>query len=86
MAEMEENDEYISVLRHQNRVQRSVNKQLRRALKLHKEKADSNFIEICETKTEEQLAVEKLWTFGGFNGPLDLDVLVDTCLELLQTK
>ena len=85
MAEGTE-DSYIEVVRHHNLVLRKVHKTLRNALKLQQEKADSNFIEICETKTEEQLAVEKLWTFGGFNGPLDLDVLVDTCLELLQTK
>jgi hypothetical protein len=84
MAEME--DEHMEVVRHHNRVLRKVNHKLRNTARIQKEQADENFLRICEIKTEEQLAVEKLWTFGGFNGPLDLDILVDTCLQLLQTK
>ena len=83
MAEGTE-DSYIEVVRHHNRVLRKVHKTLRNALKLQQEKADSNFIEICETKTEAELALEKLWAFGGFFGPLDLEILVDSYLEAME--
>ena len=84
MAEGTE-DSYIEVVRHHNRVLRKVHKTLRNALKLQQDKADSNFIEICETKTEAELALEKLWTLGEFEcGPLDYEYIVERCLEVVR--
>jgi len=82
MAELEENDEHIRVLRHHNRAQRSVNRQLRRALKRHQENADNMFLDICEVRTEAELALEKLWTLGKFNcDPSDYESIIDICLD-----
>ena len=80
-----EEDDQVYVVRHQNRILRKVNRALRRTRNEIQEQADANFLQVCEVKSESQLAVEKLWTYGGFNGPLDLEVLVDTCLKLLQS-
>ena len=82
MAEIEENDEHISVLRHHNRAQRSVNRQLRRALKRHQDNADAVFLDICETQTEAELAMEKLWTLGKLNcDPSDYESIIDILLD-----
>jgi hypothetical protein len=65
-------------------VQRVVNKNLRRTLKTHQSTADSNFQELCETETEAELALEKLWTLGELDcGPLDYDSIVVQCLDAL---
>jgi hypothetical protein len=80
----QEETEEVFVLRKNNRVQRSVNKQLRRSLKNSQDQADSNFQELCETETESERALEKLWTLGELDcGPLDYDSIVALALEAL---
>ena len=82
MAEKE--DDHLSVVRHHNRVLRKVHKTLRRTIREQKEQADENFLNICETQTDAESALEKLWTFGGFRGPLDYEFLVEMCLRALE--
>jgi hypothetical protein len=80
----DQEEEEIFVLRKNNRVQRVVNKNLRRTLKTHQSTADSNFQELCENETEAELALEKLWTLGELDcGPLDYDSIVALALEAL---
>ena len=80
MAEME--DDHLSVVRHHNRVLRKVHKTLRRTIREQKEQADSNFIKICETQTEAELAMEKLWTLGKLNcDPSDYESIIDILLD-----
>jgi hypothetical protein len=85
MAEME--DDQLSVVRHHNRVLRTVHKTLRNALKLQQEKADSNFIEICETKTEAELAIEELWMRGELDcSPQDYQTIIELAVAALQQQ
>ena len=80
MAEME--DDHLSVVRHHNRVLRKVHKTLRRTIREQKEQADANFLKICETQTEAELAMEKLWTLGKLNcDPSDYESIIDILLD-----
>jgi len=82
----DEETEEVEVLRHHNRAQRSVNKQLRRAIKHFQNHTDELFLELCDSGTEAQLAMEKIRTFGGLEcGPNDYSYVVDKCIEALST-
>jgi len=83
MAEMD--DEHVSVIRHHNRVLRKVNKSLRSTHKKIQEQADENFLQILEVKSDAEIALEKLWTLGGFEcGPSDYDFIVESCVRALN--
>ena len=83
---MEElDDEHVLVIRRQNRVLRKVHRTLRRAVRDAQHRADETFAQVCEVKTEAELAMEKLWTLGGFScGPQDYDYIVESCLRALN--
>ena len=81
----QEDEEEVEVLRHHNRAQRSVNKQLRRAVKHFQNHTDELFLELCDSDTESQLALEKIRTFGGLEcGPSDYSYIVDSSVRALQ--
>jgi hypothetical protein len=89
MAHFEEDEEHNSVLQKHNRVLRKVNKVLRNSHKVTKDYNDALFRELCETDKEAELAMEKLWTLGGFElicGPKDYNTVVETCLAALRAR
>ena len=86
-------DEHASIIRRTNKALRTVNKQLRNALKKSREHADEIFLHLCETPASEEIeksidaetAMEKLRTFGGFQcGPRNYDFIVEMCLRALE--
>lgn len=78
-------EEEVFVLRHNNKAQRSVNRQLRRAIKHFQNHTDELFLELCDTDKEAEVAMEKLWTLGGFNcGPRDYDYMIDRCVDAVS--
>lgn len=85
MAELD--DEHVSVIRHQNRTLRKVHKTLRRAVKEAQEKADENFAQICEVKTEAELAIEELRMRGELEcSPEDYHMIVELAVEALKQQ
>ena len=84
---MNEDLQEVEVLRHHNRALRRVHKKLRSAQKIDREYSDMLFMELCNTSTAAQAAMEKLWTLGGVSdecGPQDYDKIVELLLEKLN--
>ena len=84
---MWEDIEEVEVLRHHNRALRRVHKKLRSAQKIDHEYSDMLFLELCNTDTAAQTAMEKLWTLGGVSdkcGPQDYNKIVELLLEKLN--
>ena len=80
-----EEAEEVEVLRHHNRAQRSVNRHLRRAVKHFQNHTDELFLELCDSDTEAQIALEKIRTFGGLECDSgDYSFIVDSSVRALQ--
>ena len=80
-----EDEGQIDVLRQHNRALRSVNRQLRRLLKRTQENADNVFLEVCNTTTEAEAALEEIRTFGKLGcGPGDYDYVVERVLDAFE--
>ena len=83
-----DNDEYIEVVRRQNKVLRRTHSILRRNLQKSKLYSDELFLQLCESnKSDAEIAMEKLWTLGGFEnqcGPEDYNYIVASCLDSLN--
>lgn len=84
---MSEDLEHIDVLRRQNKALRKINKILRGALKTSKEYSDELFMVLCDSDEDADIALEKLWTLGGFSeicGPRDYHKIVEVCLSKMN--
>lgn len=77
------------VLRRQNRALRGVNKQLRKAQKRAQHKMDELFMHMCETPTDAEQSLQRLWEEAGLDdvcGPEDYGAIVETVLNILTNK
>jgi hypothetical protein len=80
-------NEYIAVVRRQNRTLRKIHKILRSALKSSKVYSDQLFLELCEHDSEARIALEKLWALGGMQeicDPLDYNKVVEVCIQKMN--
>jgi hypothetical protein len=80
-------DEETSILRLQKRAQRSVNKQLRRALKNAQETMDKMFLDLCDSSTEAHEALQKLWEEGNLQETCsseDYQTIIDAAIKALK--
>ncbi len=87
MEEFNEDEELTSVVRHHNRTLRKVNKALRTAHRLTQEYNDSLFTELCDSSTEAERALRRLWEEGGLESlcsPEDYDTIVNTAIKALE--
>jgi hypothetical protein len=86
----DEEELLVTSLKRNNKIRRAVERKLRGALRKITEHNDQLFVELCETENAKaaELALEKLWTLGGFScGPRDYEQIVERCLECLgKTK
>jgi transposase len=87
MSQYEDNtdeDALVSVLRHQNRAQRSLVKQLRRLRKEEKEHSHELFEALLDTDPQAEAAFRELWMRGEFDcSPSDYQMVVEECLRAL---
>lgn len=75
------------VLRRQNRALRSANKSLRKAQQKAQHKMDELFMHMCETPTEAEQALWRLWEECKLTcSPEDYITVVDTILERLEAN
>ncbi len=85
MSEWNDDNERELVIKNHNRVLRRVNKALRKSNETVNEYSDSLFAELCNSNTEAELAMEKLWTLGEFQcDPRNYDFIVEMCLRALE--
>jgi len=85
MAEID--NEHLDVVKRHNKALRTVNKQLRRALLFVVDYADNLFVELCESGTEAQLALEELRLRGDIDcSPQDYQQIVELAVEALQQQ
>ena len=81
----ETDNEYVEVVRKNNRVLRNVHKRLRRTLKQVREYADNLFIELVESDRDSHEALERIRVEGNIDcDPDDYEYIIFECLRALQ--
>lgn len=83
----DEEERLVTVLRKNNRAQRSVVKRLRRARLQAQEHADALFNALCETNTTAENVIQEIWERGELNcSPNDYQSIIDLTVEALKSK
>ena len=81
----ETDNEYVEVVRKNNRVLRSVHKKLRGALKDVREYADNLFVELVVSEREAHEALERIRVEGNIDCDSDdHEFIIFECLKALQ--
>lgn len=82
---MFEEEEQIQVIRKNNRALRKVHKHLRRALKFSREYNDNLFLELCESDSLAQEALDRIRIEGNIDCDSDdYEYIIFECLKALQ--
>jgi hypothetical protein len=83
--DFKEEEPLIQTLRRNNRAQRAVVKQLRRARKHAQEHADNLFNALCEVNLTAEQALGELWGSAEFDcGPEDYEYMIKRSIEAVR--